>query len=66
MKYIDISNLVDLLKQERAEKNEYKQWLANANALITTQSSTITRQAASITSLRDQLHEQLKLPVVGA
>lgn len=66
MKSMDISTLIDLLKQERAEKNEYKQWLANANAQVVTQSSTITRQAATITSLREQLHAQLQLPVVGA
>ncbi|MDX0270913.1 hypothetical protein GOC13_24510 [Sinorhizobium meliloti] len=66
MKSNDISSLIALLSKEKAEKDEYKQWLANANEQIAIQSNTIKVQSNSITSLQKLLAEQYPLIAVGA
>lgn len=65
MKSRDISSLIDLLRTAQAEKEEYKQWLANANVQLANQSHTINTQSNTIVSLEKLLAHQLQLPVAG-
>lgn len=57
----DISTLIRLLSEERAEKNAYKQWLENANGQLFKQTETIRSQSDTIVKLQKHISAQLDL-----
>ncbi|MDX0455506.1 hypothetical protein GOC72_18800 [Sinorhizobium medicae] len=57
----DISTMIRLLSEERAEKNDYKQWLSNANQQLFKQTETIRSQSDTIVKLQKHINEQLDL-----